>query len=171
VAGGAAGGMLGAGTRAAARNLLFTNQNRFQATRPIELGVRWLAGQPEDTAEQVMQDSVDRAVKRALLLRDAKTAAGFAPPVGSPAQEFGWQPAPIQVPIRPEPSSPLTPAQIPGPDSSGLVNRLTPLAKRGDPRAAQEMVRRGRSVIYVPDTSDAMSAEDFARLLAGLDQK
>jgi hypothetical protein len=167
VAGGAAGGALGAGTRAAARSLLF-NQNRFQPTRPLELGVRWLAGQPESTPEQVMQDSVDRAVRRALLLQGAKAQAGLGAPVGSPQQEAGWSPAVTRVPIRQEPTSPLTPQSVPGPDTSGKGNILTPLAKRGDPRAAEELTRRGRMVLYTQDPTDYLDAQKFQDLLAGI---
>ena len=172
VVGGAAGGALGSGTKYAARQLLFSSQNRFQPTRPLELGVRWLAGVPEDTAEQTLQNSVDRQIQRALLLRNAKADAGLGAPVGSPQQEAGYTPAVTQVPIRPEPSSPLTPQSVPGPDTSGKGNLLTPLAKQqGDPRAALELMRRGRRVLFVPDDIGSMSAKDFADLLAGLDQK
>lgn len=69
---------------------------------------------------------------------------------GSPQQEAGYQPPVTRVPIRPEPSSPLTPEQVPGPDTQGKGNLLTPAAKRGDSRAAQETMRRGRQVMYVP---------------------
>jgi hypothetical protein len=168
VAGGAAGGMLGSGARMAARSLLFTPQNRFQATRPLELGVRWLAGVPEDTAEQTLQNSVNRAVQRAALLRDAKTAAGFLPPMGSAAREAGVTPPTVLVPDRPTPSSPLTPESIPGPSTSGKQNLLTPLAKQGDPRAALELMRRGRNVLFVPDQTQYMDAETFQKFLAGL---
>jgi len=168
VAGGAAGGMLGTGAKMAARSLLFTPQNRFLATRPVELGARWLAGMPEDSADQVLQGSVDRAVKRALLLQDAKAQAGLGAPVGSPQQEAGYTPAVTQVPIRPEPSSPLTPQSVAGPDTAGKGNLLTPLAKRGDPRAAQELLRRGRSVLYVADQTPYMDASTFQKLLSGL---
>jgi hypothetical protein len=119
-----------------------------------------------------MQGSVDRAVQRALLLRDAKAQAGLGAPIGSPQQEAGWQPSPVQVPIRPQPASPLTPESVSGPDSAGRANILTPLAKKGDPRAAQELLRRGRSVLFVPDDIGSMSAQDFADLLRGIsDQK
>jgi hypothetical protein len=109
-----------------------------------------------------------RAAQRATLRREL---AGAGTP-GSSAQESGYTPAVTKVPIRPEPSSPLTPESVPGPDTSGKGNLLTPLAKQGDSRAAQELLRRGRRVLYVPDDSTgSMSADDFQRLLAGLDQK
>lgn len=170
--GGTAGGALGSGAKLAARNLLFSSQNRFQPTRPVEMGVRWLSGMPESSEQQVMDESVRRAVLRAQLLRDAKADAGLGAPVGSPQQETGWQPSPVQVPIRSEPTSPLTPQSVPGPDTAGKGNLLTPLAKQGDPRAAMELMRRGRPVLFTPDSTQYMSAKEFADLLSGLsDQK
>lgn len=66
------------------------------------------------------------------------------------AKEAGAQPPVTKVPIRPEPTSPLTPEQVPGPDTPGKGNLLSPAARRGDPRAGQELMRRGRQVLYVP---------------------
>jgi len=45
---------------------------------------------------------------------------------------------------------------------------LTPLARRGDPRAAMELVRRGRKVLFTPDSTEYMDAKTFQKLLAGL---
>ena len=70
--------------------------------------------------------------------------------VGSPTQESGYYPSITKVPIRPEPPYKLTPESVPGPDTAGKGNLLSPLAKAGDPRAAQELMRRGRNVLYVP---------------------
>ena len=120
--GGAAGGALGSGAKLAARQLLFNSQNRFVPMRPAELGVRWLSGMPEASEQQVMEDSVRRAVLRASLLRDAKADAGLGAPVGSAQQEAGFTPAITKVPIRPEPTSPLTPQSVPGPDTAGKGN-------------------------------------------------
>lgn len=69
---------------------------------------------------------------------------------GTAAKESGYTPPVTRVPIRPTPQSPLTPEQVPGPDTPGRGNLLTPAARRGDPRAAQELMRRGRSIIYTP---------------------
>src|SRR5262249_2905518 len=69
---------------------------------------------------------------------------------GTAAQEAGYQPPITKVPIRPTPTSPLTPQQVPGPDRAGKGNLLTPAARRGDPRAASELQRRGRTVLHVP---------------------
>lgn len=74
--------------------------------------------------------------------------------VGSAAQEAGYEPPVMKIPIRSEPAYKLTPEQVPGPDTAGKGNLLTPLARRGDFRAGAELVRRGRSVISVP-------AEDY----------
>jgi hypothetical protein len=73
--------------------------------------------------------------------------------VGSEVKEAGWQPATTKVPIRSEPPYKLTPESVPGPDTAGKGNLLTPLAKTGDPRAAAELMRRGRRVLYVPAES------------------
>lgn len=120
-----------------------------------------------DRGKQEMQFGTEQAepVEQAI---DADTSARKAVPVsqspdqyrgpqrtgvgvpGSPQQEAGYQPPVTRVPIRPKPSSPLTPEQVPGPDTAGKGNLLTPAAKRGDPRAAQETMRRGRQVMYVP---------------------
>jgi hypothetical protein len=43
-----------------------------------------------------------------------------------------------------------------------------PLDRRGKPRAAQELLRRGRNVLFVPDQTQYMDAETFQKLLAGL---
>jgi hypothetical protein len=90
--------------------------------------------------------------------------------VGSASQEAGWQPSVTKVPIRQEPQYNLTPQSVPGPDTSGKGNLLTPLAKRGDPRAAAELQRRGRTVIYMPDSDTPlyMDSDAFANLLKGL---
>ena len=98
-------------------------------------------------------------------------ASPAANPVGSAAQEPGWQPAVTRVPIRETPvDNPLTPESVPGPDTSGKGNLLSPLARRGDPRAAAELQRRGRSVLFVPDTSspDYLDASRFADILKNL---
>lgn len=65
---------------------------------------------------------------------------------------------------------PVTVQSTPGPDTSGRGNLLTPAAKRGVPGAGEELVRRGRTVLFVPDSSPSMSADDFQKLLAGLDK-
>lgn len=70
--------------------------------------------------------------------------------VGSEAQEAGYYPPVTKVPIRPTPDYKLTPESVPGPDTAGKGNLLSPIAKRGDPRAAAELMRRGRNVLYVP---------------------
>jgi hypothetical protein len=168
VAGGTAGGALGTGAKMAARSLLFSPQNKFQPARPVELLVRMLAGQPEDSADQILQNSVDRSVQRSLLLRDARAEAGLGAAPGSPQQEAGYTPSITKVPITSQPSSPLTPQSVPGPDTSGKGNLLTGIAKRGDVRAADELMRRGRGVLYVPDNIESMSAADWAKFLAGL---
>ena len=95
-----------------------------------------------------------------------REALGLGAP-GSSAQESGYTPSITKVPITSQPSSPLTPESVPGPDTSGKGNLLTPLAKRGDARAAQELMRRGRGVLYVPDNVPSMSAEDWVKFLAG----
>lgn len=69
---------------------------------------------------------------------------------GTAAQEAGYQPPLTRVPIRPQPPSPLTPEQVPGPDTAGKGNLLTPAARRGDPRAQAELMRRGRPTLAVP---------------------
>jgi hypothetical protein len=79
------------------------------------------------------------------------TKSGFVP--GSPEQESGYYPSVTKVPIRPTPDYKLTPESVPGPDTAGKGNLLSPLAKKGDPRAAQELLRRGRGVLYVPAES------------------
>jgi hypothetical protein len=49
------------------------------------------------------------------------------------------------------------------------IFRISSAFKRGDARAAQELMRGGRGVLYVPDSSGQyMDAERFAKLLAGL---
>lgn len=57
------------------------------------------------------------------------------------------------------PTRPLTPESIPGPDTSGKGNLLTPIAKTGDVRAGQELQRRGRNVLYVPEDEYAAPRE------------
>lgn len=89
VAGGVIGGGLGSATKYAARELLFTPQNRFQPTRPLEMTARWLAGMPETTPDQAMEDSVRRAVLRSQLVRCAKAAAGLGAPVGFHSRNKG----------------------------------------------------------------------------------
>src|SRR5215469_16311787 len=66
----------------------------------------------------------------------------------------------------------LNATQVPGPDSSGKGNLLSPLARRGDPRAAAELQRRGRTVIYTPDSNTPlyMDSDAFANLLRKLQE-
>lgn len=92
---------------------------------------------------QYGQEQADAIKRRAQLAR-----ANVTP--GTAAKESGYTPPVTRVPIRPTPPSPLTPEQVPGPDTPGRGNLLTPAARRGDPRAAQELMRRGRSIIYTP---------------------
>lgn len=83
--------------------------------------------------------------------------AGEEEKIGKPgtvAQETGYQPPVTRVPIRPEPSYKVTPESIPGPDTAGKGNLLTPLAKRGDPRMAMELTRRGRPVLFTGDEGE-----------------
>jgi hypothetical protein len=121
-----------------------------------------------------------RSAQKSVLSRNARNYipvsespnAGAAP-VGAPGsamQEQGWQPATTRVPIRQTPQYDLTPQSVPGPDTSGKGNLLTPLAKRGDPRAAAELQRRGRTVIYLPDSDTPlyMDSAAFANLLKNL---
>jgi hypothetical protein len=142
-------------------------------TRSAPLDFRGGAYTEFDPAETVSKmsaspNAIQMQAARAALLRDAKAQAGI-PTIGSPQQESGYTPSVTRVPIRPEPSSPLTPESVPGPDTSGKGNLLSPLARQGDPRAAQELLRRGRRVLFVPDDSTgSMSAQDFADLLKGL---
>jgi len=64
--------------------------------------------------------SAIRAAQRATLRRNLAPSGT----VGSAAQESGWSPSVTQVPIRPTPSSPLTPESVPGPDTAGKGNLL-----------------------------------------------
>jgi hypothetical protein len=107
--------------------------------------------------EQATAIRRDMAAREASLVSEAPggytglaSARGGMGVPGSPAQEAGYQPPLTKVPIRPEPPNPLTPEQVPGPDTAGKGNLLTPAARRGDPRAGQELMRRGRGVLYVP---------------------
>jgi hypothetical protein len=97
---------------------------------------------------------------------NARDIEGMVGRPGTAGQEAGYYPPVTRVPIRPEPAYKLTPESVPGPDTSGKGNLLSPLAKRGDPRAAQELMRRGRNVIYVPAEEDypaPRSVTNFSR--------
>jgi len=100
--------------------------------------------------------------------RRTDTATRAAQKAAARQQEAGYSPSITKVPIRPTPDSPLTPESIPGPDTSGRGNLLTGIAKTGDPRAAAELMRRGRGVLFVPDNVQSMSADEWANFLAGL---
>lgn len=107
------------------------------------------AARPVKGISQPMSEWPTREQHMGSRMAQRRAARGLGVP-GSIAQEGGYQPSPLRVPIRPEPPYPLTPEQVPGPDTAGKGNLLTPIAKRGDPRGAQELMRRGRQVIYVP---------------------
>lgn len=109
----------------------------------------------QPTEEQLVERGVQRGLRNAKIREAVKAQSpGNEFRVGSPGQETGYYPAVTKVPIRPEPPYKLTPESVPGPDTAGKGNLLSPLAKRGDPRAAKELMRRGRNVLYVP-------AEDY----------
>jgi hypothetical protein len=71
--------------------------------------------------------------------------------VGSAAQEAGYEPPVMKIP---EPKGPkvIRAEQVPGPDTAGKGNLLTPAARRGEEGAGAELMGRGRSVLYtVPE--------------------
>jgi hypothetical protein len=113
-----------------------------------------------------------RAGQRAALRREAVGG------VGSQSQEAGWSPAVTKVPFPREGGAPVTVESIPGPDTSGRGNLLTPAAKRGVAGAGDELVRRGRTLIYTPPDfpQDAITPkqlqtlQDLQKFLAGTDQ-
>ena len=105
----------------------------------------------QPTEEQLVERGVQRGLRNAKIREAVKAQSpGNEFRVGSPGQETGYYPAVTKVPIRPEPPYKLTPESVPGPDTAGKGNLLSPLAKKGDPRAAKELMRRGRNVLYVP---------------------
>ena len=69
---------------------------------------------------------------------------------GSAAQEAGYQPPVTKAPFPREGGAPVTVEQVPGPDTAGKGNLLTPAARRGVPGAGEELVRRGRPTLFVP---------------------
>jgi hypothetical protein len=77
----------------------------------------------------------------------------------------GRTPEPIRLPLRETPSiRPLTPESVPGPDTAGKGNLLTPIARQGDVRAGQELMRRGRNVLYVPPEGYPTPGEALQRI-------
>ena len=74
--------------------------------------------------------------------------------VGSAAQEAGYQPPVLKIPEPGPATMKVTPEQIPGPDTAGKGNLLTPLAKRGVEGTGEELARRGRTVLYEPLGAD-----------------
>lgn len=93
-----------------------------------------------------------------------KTKPATIGKVGSEAQEAGYYPPVTKVPIRPEPPYKLTPESVPGPDTAGKGNLLSPLAKAGDPRAAMELKRRGRGVLFVPAETDYPAPRSITKI-------
>jgi hypothetical protein len=91
--------------------------------------------------EQRAQDLTRRGRELSILDRQAAKEQN---------ESQGYTPSVTRAPIRPEPPSPFTAESVPGPDTPGKGNLLTPAARRGDPRAGQELMRRGRQVLYVP---------------------
>lgn len=106
------------------------------------------------TAEPVADEVAQAVRQRRASWIPTKVKTGIGK-VGSEAQESGYYPAVTKVPIRPDPPYRLTPESVPGPDTAGKGNLLTPLAKRGDSRAAMEVARRGRPVLFTPAESYA----------------
>lgn len=137
---------------------------------------RVLPDNPDFARNQIYEQRAQMLMRRGnaqAAIDKSQAAQGRAAlQAGSPQQERGFTPAVTKAPIRPEPSAPLTPEQVAGPDTSGKGNLLTPLAKTGDPRAAAELLRRGRRVLFVPDsdTPSYISSDDFADLLNRLQQ-
>lgn len=84
------------------------------------------------------------------------TESPSAPPsmaVGSSTKEAGYQPPVRKVPFPYEGGAPVTVEQVPGPDTPGKGNWLTPAADRGVPGAGEELVRRGRPTLFTPRES------------------
>jgi len=140
------GGLAGAGAGAAGMNLM-RGGSLWDLLSPQAVSTE---SEPAFVPMSQSPNADEYAAIRAAQRASLRTQAAGAGVPGSAVQEAGWQPAVTRVPIRPEPSSPLNAPQVPGPDSSGRGNILTPLARRGDPRAAAELTRRGRTVLYVP---------------------
>lgn len=152
--GAAAGGAVGGGMGTALADRMIP---KVQAPNPTPFkggNLDWTA--PGDTLGPESPTPAQLKLGQRVGAQTAKAEAAAAKVgvPGSAAQEAGYIPPVTKVPIRSTPKSPLTPEQVPGPDTAGKGNLLTPAAKRGDPRAAQETMRRGRQVLYVP-------AEDY----------
>lgn len=73
--------------------------------------------------------------------------AGLGKP-GTAAQEAGYEPPVTRVPFKGGTQPKVTYEQVPGPDTAGKGNLLTPAAKRGEAGAGAELTRRGRVVLH-----------------------
>jgi hypothetical protein len=143
------GGLVGGALGATGRSLpgrgdlldLLTGKGAAQAEAEAPAVVPMTQSPNADTYSAV------RAAQRATLRREL---AGVGTP-GSSAQETGWSPAVTKVPFPRAGGAQVTVQSVPGPDASGRENLLTPAAKRGVPRAGEELIRRGRSVLFTPD--------------------
>lgn len=108
---------------------------------------------PEPGSPAAMSVATREAVREgsAAKLPTRMPKAGGIGVVGSPEQEAGYQPPVLRVPA-PTGIKRVTPEQIPGPDTAGKGNILTPLAKAGEEGAGAELLRRGRKIIYTVPT-------------------
>lgn len=82
---------------------------------------------------------------------DAPSAPSGIGVPGSPQQEAGYQAPVLKIPEPKGKQPKVTPEQVPGPDTAGKGNLLTPGAKRGVEGFGDEHVRRGRPVLYTQE--------------------
>lgn len=92
--------------------------------------------------------SVSKAMKRPATMAPLRPTPISEQAVGSVEKEAGYQPPVIHVPFRGGAEPNVTYEQVPGPDTAGKGNLLTPAARRGEAGAGNELVRRGRTVIH-----------------------
>src|SRR5262249_23768818 len=142
VLGGIAGGGAGAAGLNVSREGLLEAFLSPKSASTDEAAVVPLSQSPNADAYNAVRTAQRAALRREVL-----------PAPCSASQEAGWPPRTTLVPIRTQPPADINYPQVPGPDTSGRGNILTPLARKGDAEAAAELQRRGRSVLFVPDES------------------
>lgn len=92
--------------------------------------------------------SVNRAMKRPATMAPLRPTPISEQAVGSVEKEAGYQPPVVKVPFKGGTQPKVTYEQVPGPDTAGKGNLLTPAAKRGEAGAGAELTRRGRVVLH-----------------------
>lgn len=119
-----------------------------ESPTPAQLSLGRRVGERTAATEATSSEAVPVSKSPANYRGPQRTGIGVP---GSPQQEAGYQAPVLKIPEPKGKQPKVTPEQVPGPDTAGKGNLLTPGAKRGVEGFGDEHVRRGRPVLYTQE--------------------